>query len=54
MVSPHPFHKRVLSRVCFYGGVACYLWLLQFVEQQATNRDLSDGTSAADVTLSLR
>lgn len=34
MVLPHPLHKRLLSRIGFYGGVACYLWLLQFVEQQ--------------------
>ncbi|MBU6303577.1 MAG: hypothetical protein KGS60_18675 [Verrucomicrobia bacterium] len=34
MVLPHPFLKRLLSRVVFYGGAACYLWVLQFVEQQ--------------------
>lgn len=36
MVLPHPLLKRVLSRVVFYGGTACYLWLLQFVEQRMT------------------
>ncbi len=46
MVSPHPFHKRILSRIGFYGGVACYLWLLQFVEQKMNQSGLTQQASA--------
>jgi len=46
MVLPHPFHKRLLSRIGFYGGVACYLWLLQFVEQR-TQQEANQGRMAA-------
>jgi len=39
MVLPHPFHKRLLSRIVFYGGAIAYLVTLQALEQRFSAGD---------------
>lgn len=30
----HPLHKRIISRVVFYGAVILFLWLLDHTKAQ--------------------
>jgi hypothetical protein len=46
MVLPHPFHKRLLSRIVFYGGVVAYLVTLQALEHRLQNHPTPAGILA--------
>lgn len=49
MVLPHPLHKRMLSRICFYGAVTCYLLVFQFVEQRTLTAQENGRVATATV-----
>ncbi len=47
MVGRHPLHKRVLSRIGFYGGVLVYLLVLQAAEREMPRGDFTSIRPAA-------
>lgn len=39
----HPLHKRVISRVTFYGGVFLFLWLLDHAKAAESHQGKEAG-----------
>lgn len=37
----HPLHKRILSRVVFYGAVVLFLWLLDHTKAEEVPQSAS-------------